>query len=257
MTDEKRELKRRKFEWIARVLEDKRLNDTHARILAYCCLQFDRGLRFSVTQKTVASNLGVHVNTVANALKRGVKLGWLALAAERQRGHRNQANAFQLTFPTGQVPTPPCGNSAESTHTRSEKVPTRGVESTHIWEVEKPPPTSGDTDRPGYIQEKHPGVWVIKTATAPSPRPALSNAARPPDHCSNHPDGNAIENCPPCGRARKRREQWDREQERAVAEAAAADRALRDNCPRCQGRGVEDLPDGTARKCDHSQAATT
>jgi hypothetical protein len=113
-----------KFAWMARVAEDDRLSDAAARVLTDIANQNVRGNAdwFCVRQETVAANLHKHVNTVANALRRGRELGWLELAVERPRGRGwHQANTYRLTTPG--KPTPASGYYKE--------IPTPGVRNTH------------------------------------------------------------------------------------------------------------------------------
>ena len=131
-----------KFAWMARVAEDDRMTDTHRLILVYCALQYVKGADevFSVRQTTVAAKLHMHVNTVANALRRGREWGWLQQVAQRERGRGGQADIHRITtaaVPTpesGYVPTPSCGLDEEYPH-REVEVPTRPVRSTHttVW----------------------------------------------------------------------------------------------------------------------------
>jgi hypothetical protein len=131
-----------KFGWMARVAEDDRLSDGAVRILTYIANQNVHGSDdwFRVRQQTVADNLHMHVNTVANALKRARELGWLELAEERQRGGAGKADTYRLTVPAGG---PPCWSSHGEVPTRGsgsvptpgsgleDEVPTPGVTSTH------------------------------------------------------------------------------------------------------------------------------
>jgi hypothetical protein len=116
-----------KFGWMARVAEDDRLSDGAVRILTYIANQNVHGSDdwFRVRQQTVADNLHMHVNTVANALKRARELGWLELAEERQRGGAGKADTYRLTVPAGG---PPCWSSHGEVPTRgSGSVPTSPV----------------------------------------------------------------------------------------------------------------------------------
>jgi hypothetical protein len=132
-----------KFGWMARVAEDDRLSDGAVRILTYIANQNVHGSDdwFRVRQQTVADNLHMHVNTVANALKRARELGWLELAEERQRGVAGKADTYRLTVPAGG---PPCWSS-------HGEVPTRGSGSTHIPSVQKRCLTCGNADPTGFI----------------------------------------------------------------------------------------------------------
>jgi hypothetical protein len=95
--------------WMQGVLEDTRLSHAARNVLVRCGLVSTLGGEdmFSVRQETVASALGMHVNTVAGAFRRARELGWLQLVEERQRGRGwHKGDVHQLTFPAEKIPTP-------------------------------------------------------------------------------------------------------------------------------------------------------
>ena len=101
-------------------------------------------------------------------------------------------------------------------------------------------------DRPRVVVTE-----VDTDSTTPKPQPgepSASDAEPPPSpFCSKHPNG-TDDNCRACGTARKRYDQWVRD-EPSRRDAA---RSRVQNCKRCHG-GIW-LDDGT--KCDHSRRGT-
>ena len=83
----------------------------------------------------------------------------------------------------------------------------------------------------------------------------------PPDHCRNHPNGNDIDDCGGCLRARKAFEQWQAnedaiEQLRADANHAELEhlRANLHRCPDCHGtHWVADDNGDPIRRCTHER----
>ena len=215
-----------KFAWMARVAEDDRMTDTHRLILVYCALQYVKGADevFSVRQTTVAAKLHMHVNTVANALRRGREWGWLQQVAQRERGRGGQADIHRITtaaVPTpesGYVPTPSCGLDEEvptpgsgSTHTPSEKYPHDGVE----VPTRRNAPTSEKTPPTGFIYRVNdPGLKLQGGARARGAPPErawqvldFDNFREPPKVCDDHPYGTKG-SCIACKVARQRNELW-------------------------------------------------
>lgn len=226
-----KELKRRKFEWMARVLEDKRLRGDAARILVYCALQFERQLRFSVRQETVAAKLGVRRQTVGAALKRGQECGWLALDAERTRGraHRN-ADAYRLTF----------GIGAQARTYSDPEIGARGGQK-YVRETGVIGAGFSAASREDDTLQVYPG-----NTSRCGARP------RPDEYCPKHmPDG-TVDDCGLCARARKRAERWDREQEQLAADEMAARKARRMACTLCDEEGW--LRADPELRCDHGVA---
>jgi hypothetical protein len=175
-----------RFAWIARVGEDSRISHAQARVLMYIANQNVKGANttFQVRQETVAENLRVHVNTVANAIKCAQDLGWLALEAERKRGPGHHgANVYRLGFV--ELPTRECGSSEEELPTRRSEelatpplsndphgageLPTRRWIENRVLPAETRVPTGFLTDRvskePGFLEE--PG-YESPSQTAPS-----------------------------------------------------------------------------------------
>ncbi|MCG5431806.1 hypothetical protein LV457_05805 [Mycobacterium sp. MYCO198283] len=234
-----------KFGWLKALLRDPRFTDREARIGAAICVEFTRadGTGWEVPLTTLAAvpPSGLSVTRLKQLLARLVQMGYL-VETSRSGGGRAQfaKRAHSLAGP------PKPGTPAEQV---SEE--TRYASVQNLVRQRVKPGTPALHKVASDLQQCTPTGTSTGTSTGVL-RAGARERTRPDPYCSKHmPDG-TTDNCGGCLRARKRCEQWDSEQERAAAEAAAAARALRENCPRCEGRGVEDLPDGTGRKCDHS-----
>lgn len=212
---ERNELKRRKFEWLARVMEDKRISDARRLVLVYSCLQFERQLTFCIRQATVAQRVGVHRDTVSDALRQARELGWLELVRERQRGRGyTKGNELRLTFPA-KIGGPVSAYSGQDYADRSGEI--GGPGSAEYAED----PTLLAAEMHSY--QVYPG-----NTSRCAPRAGARETTRPSPFCPKHmPDG-TTDDCRGCLRARQRCERWDVEQGRADAEAAAVARALRE-----------------------------
>jgi hypothetical protein len=118
---------RLKHLWMQGVLEDSELTAGQARVLVRCGLVSlePGGDKFSVRQETVAEKLGVNINTVQAAFRRGKELGWIRLYAERQRGRGwHGGDTYRITIPVAKL-TPAHGFTDEEIRPASveEEIP--------------------------------------------------------------------------------------------------------------------------------------
>lgn len=233
-----------KFAWLKALLRDDRFTDREARVGAAICVYFTRadgtGWEVPLTKLAAVPPSGLSLARLKQLLARFVQAGYLS-EASRSGGGRAQfaKRAHNLAGP------PKPGTPAEQVSGE-----TRYASVQNLVRQRAKPGTPALHKVASDLQESTPTGTTTGTTTGVW-RAGARERARPDPYCSKHmPDG-TTDDCGGCARARKRCEQWDTEQERAAAEAAAAANALRENCPRCEGRGVEDLPDGTGRKCDH------
>ncbi len=233
MTDaERKDLKRRKFEWLARVMEDRRISEVRRLVLVYSCLQFERQLTFCIRQATVAQRLGVHRDTVSDALRQARELGWLELVRERQRGRGyTKGNELRLTFPA-EIGGPASAYSSQEYADQGAQIGGPG--------------SAEYADDPTLLAAEMHSYQVYPGNTSRcASRAGAPEATRPSPFCPKHmPDG-TTDDCRGCLRARQRCERWDAEQERAAAEAAAVARALRENPP-----ADEPPPEALYGRCD-------
>jgi hypothetical protein len=112
---ERNELYTIKFAWMARVSENRHVTHLQARIANYIALEHVRiawtgDLTFCVPHQRVAEALDItRTQTVGDALIKLKRLGLIRLVKERERGYRNEANAYELVPPGEEYQQPDVG----------------------------------------------------------------------------------------------------------------------------------------------------
>jgi hypothetical protein len=226
-----------KFAWIRAVRASTELSDGMKYVLQNAALEYvlheDRAKALGreagqlyARQATIAETCQVSLRLVKSAYSAARRLGFLALAEDRQRGRGHHSpDTYRLVIPQ-EIGANAAPNNDKKVHETTE-IGARNVE---IGARADPLTSENDTITGGIAGGSE--------GTAPP--------APPSSQCSKHRNDPNPPNCRACGDARKAAEDFARRQAEAEKQARADALARRDACTACDEFGWLLGADGTA-----------
>lgn len=230
-----------KFCWLQTVYANKTFTDSEKAVLAYVAVfsVINGGRTFCVRQDTLAEHCGTSESTVSRAIRRGKKLGYLAVSRQRKTGYgRHGADELRLESPVKS--TAESGKSAVKLTADSAESPVKSQRVTRQI----------DGCNKEY-RSLHSSLKEGGAAPATKPTP---ESHRTPPICRKHPDGpDHDEPCRSCMRWRR----WIEDEQARTSELqrqeVLAMNAVRDACNMCDEAGwlLGDDGGATAARCTH------